>query len=124
MAKQVLTEKTLKKLAKRPAKSGKRYDTMDALVPGFGVRVTDKGHLTYIPAGRSPGSKSYTRREIGEVGACTLSPAREKARAWIEWIKAGKDPSAEMERAKREQARISRRTLSKAWLRPSSPNGW
>jgi hypothetical protein len=24
---------------------------MDALVPDFGVRVTDKGHLTYIPAG-------------------------------------------------------------------------
>ena len=111
MAKQVLTEKTLKKLAKRPAKSGKRYDTMDALVPGFGVRVTDKGHLTYIPAGRSPGSKSYTRREIGEVGACTLSAAREKARAWIEWIKAGKGPSAEMERAKREQARKQAHTF-------------
>jgi hypothetical protein len=96
--KRALTDKTIKKLRKRPAAAGQRYDVMDALVPGFGIRVSDKAHLTYILAGRFPGSKHYTRREIAEVGALELPDAREKARTWLEWIKAGKDPTAEQER--------------------------
>ena len=110
-AKRALTNKAIKKLAKRPAAPGKRYDVINALVPGFGVRVTDKAHLTFILAGRFPGSKSYTRREIGEVGALTLSSARDKARAWLEWSKAGINPAAEQERAKREQARKQTHTF-------------
>ena len=110
-AKRALTDKTIKKLAKHPAKPGKRYDVMDALVPGFGIRVSDRAHLTYFLGGRFPNSKHYTRREIAEVGALTLPDARRKARTWIEWIKAGKDPGAEQERVKREQARKQAHTF-------------
>jgi len=51
----VLTDKLLLKLAKRSAEKGKRYDVMDSIVPPFGIRVTDKGHLSYILAARFPG---------------------------------------------------------------------
>jgi hypothetical protein len=38
MSKRILNDKILKSL--KPAKSGDRYAIMDAIVPGFGVRVT------------------------------------------------------------------------------------
>jgi integrase len=107
----VLTDATIKKLARHPAKPGKRYAVMDALVPGFGVRVSDRAHLTYILAGRFPGSKHYTRREIGAVGELSLQAAREKARKWIELNKAGRDPRVEQEREKREEARKKAHTF-------------
>src|SRR5271163_1937800 len=86
----VLTDKLLLKLAKRSAEKGKRYDVMDSIVPPFGIRVTDKGHLSYILAARFPGSPHYTRKEIAAVGALTLANARDKARDWIELIRQGK----------------------------------
>jgi hypothetical protein len=33
--------------ALKPAKKGQRYQIMDALVPGFGVRVTETGNRTF-----------------------------------------------------------------------------
>ena len=60
-----------------------RQDFMDAVVPSFGVRVTNKGQRTYMLAGRFPGSAHYTRRELGKVGAMSLAEARAKARHWI-----------------------------------------
>jgi integrase len=81
-----------------------RQDFWDSIVPGFGVRVTDKGQRTYILAGRFPGSPDYTRRKIAEVGAMSLADARAKARRWIELIVQGKDPALEEARIKREQA--------------------
>lgn len=49
---------------------------MDRLVPGFGVRVTDKGVKTYIFQARFPGSaKNPARREIAKVDAITLEAA-------------------------------------------------
>src|SRR4051812_38232795 len=68
-----LTDRSLKAL--RPAEPGKRYDVMDAEAPGLGVRVTDKGHLSFIYAARFPGSANFTRREISHVR--TLDEARE-----------------------------------------------
>ena len=54
---------------------------MDAQEPGFGVRVTETGHKTWILRTRFPGSSSASRREIGNVTDMTLTDAREKARA-------------------------------------------
>jgi hypothetical protein len=48
----------------KPAPEGQRYQVMDAQVPGFGVRVTDTGHKTFILRTRYPGSANPTRREI------------------------------------------------------------
>jgi integrase len=105
--KKTLTERMLKALP--PAAKGKRYDVMDTLVPGFGVRVTDKGHTVgnrtlashaaFILVARYPGSPNPTRSSFGQVGAMDLADAREKARGWLELIKAGIDPRAAEKRA-------------------------
>ena len=56
------------------------------------MRVTDKGHKTYVLGARFPGSKHFKRREIGRVGAITLAKARDDARDWIAKIQRGEDP--------------------------------
>jgi integrase len=94
--KRVLTDKAVQAL--KPAPAEQRYNAHDALVPGLSVRVTDRGHKTFVLGARFPGSANYTVRELGEVGAITLAAARDKAREWIAQIKAGKDPR-EVERA-------------------------
>jgi integrase len=107
--------------ALKPASKGTRVDHMDAIVPGFGVRVTDragdKGRAasrTFILLARFPGATIDpktgaafpTRRALGEVGELTLDQAREKARAWLALIKQGIDPKqAEAERRAAEQRR-------------------
>jgi hypothetical protein len=96
MPKHNLTDRTLKAL--KPAKSEQRYEIMDKVVPGFGVRVTDKGRRTFILIARYPGSDNPTRRALGEYGELTLEDAREKARGWIKLISKGVDPADEDER--------------------------
>ena len=44
--KRALTDRGIKAL--KAAKPGQRYETMDAIVPGLGVRVTDKGTKTFV----------------------------------------------------------------------------
>jgi integrase len=95
--KRTLNDRTLKAL--KPAKSGQRYDVMDAAAPGFGVRVTDKGQKTYILLARYPGSSNPTRSALGTVGTMDLADARQKARDWLVRIKAGIDPRAEERRS-------------------------
>ena len=67
MPKTTLNDRSLK--AAKPAPEGKTYDKMDTLVPGFGVRVSDKGRKTFILVARYPGSSNPTRRGLGEYGA-------------------------------------------------------
>ena len=113
MAKQVLTDRTIKAL--RPAPKGKRIDHMDAVVPGFGIRVTDKARgdgraaqRTFVLVARFPGSTNPARRALGTYGELTLEQAREKARGWHALIGRGIDPAdaerrtAEAETAKRD----------------------
>src|SRR3954468_11830536 len=92
MAKAVLTDRGLKAL--KPAPAGKRYDLMDAVVPGLGVRVTDKGQRTFVLVARYPGAANPTRRAIGEYGMLTLDGARDKAREWLALIGRGVDPKS------------------------------
>jgi integrase len=115
MARRKLTDRFLKSL--RPAPEGKRYDVMDIEAPGLGVRVTDKGHLSFIFAGRFPGTKHYTRREIDHV--LTLAEAREAARQWRAVIRTGVDPvqarRREREQALRSQA-VTFKSVAEAWI--------
>lgn len=97
-----LTAKAIEAL--KPAPGGGRYDVADGIVPGFGVRVTDKGKKSYILTARFPGSSNPTRRTIADIGAMELSKARDVARAWLSQIAAGLDPQAERERARQEAA--------------------
>jgi integrase len=100
MAKTTLTDRKVQFLKAAP--KGKRYQVMDSLVPGFGVRVTDKGVKTYIFQARFPGSANPARREINEA---TLEKARDKAREWSGLIKQGVDPAQIAEKAEEEKAR-------------------
>jgi integrase len=109
MPKRTLNDRVVKTL--KPAEPGKRYDVMDALVPGFGVRVTDRGNRTFILVARFPGKTNPTRRAIGDVGVITLEGARNKARDWLQMIEGKKDPGIEEERAKRAELRKQEHTF-------------
>jgi integrase len=112
MAKTNLTDRLLKSL--KPADAGKRYEIMDAVVPGLGVRVTDKGQRTFVLVRRFPGRLQPARRALGSVGAIGLADAREKARHWLKLIEQGKDPSDEEQRIQRENQRQHANTFEVA----------
>ena len=108
--KKVLTDRTLKAL--KPAKPGQRYEVADAVVPGLAIRVTPTGQRTFVLIARYPGSSNPTRRAIGEYGAITLDQARAEARKWLDLLKRGKDPKAELERAKLAELRKQENTFA------------
>src|SRR5262249_15629384 len=65
------------------------------------VRVTDKGHCSFVLIARYPGRKNPARKAIADVGAISLAEARDKARAWLTQIKAGVDPKVAAARGRR-----------------------
>src|SRR5437879_1379576 len=67
MARVSLTDARIRAL--KPAPSNRRYEVLDAIVPGLIVRVTDTGKRTLMLKTRFPGSRHPTRRAIGEYGA-------------------------------------------------------
>ena len=75
------------------AAKGKRRIVWDALVPGLGVRVTDRGVKSFVLVVRYPGSPNPTPRSLGTYGAITLEAARTKARDWLALIGGGTDPA-------------------------------
>jgi integrase len=103
MGKRVLNDRMVKAL--KPAQVGKRYDVMDALVPGLGVRVTENGTMTFTLVTRYPGSANPARRALGAYGEITLEQARTKARDWLALIQRGVDPQAEVERQRLTEQR-------------------
>jgi len=103
MAKKALTDRALKAL--KAARKGHRYDVMDSVVPGFGVRVTDKGQRTFVLVARYPGSTNPTRRALADCGAITLEQARTKARTWLELLGKGTDPRLDDERQRQAALR-------------------
>lgn len=87
--------------SRKAAPSGQRHDYPDALVPGLALRVTDKGHKSFVLVARFPTHPSNpTRRAIGTYGAVTLDRARQRARDWLDLIRQGKDPKIEEARQK------------------------
>jgi integrase len=107
MVRTALTDRKIQSL--KAAETGKRYQVMDALVPGFGVRVTDRGVKTYIFQARFPGSANPARREINEA---TLEKAREKAREWSALVKRGVDPAQIKEQGRDQQAKFRANTFA------------
>lgn len=68
-----LTELTLRKLKPAP---GRQVTYIDKSLKGFGVRVTDQGHMSYV---LTLGA-NRRRVKLGEVGILKLADARNKAR--------------------------------------------
>jgi integrase len=100
LAKKPLTDRTIAAL--KPALPGKRRLVWDAIIPGLGVRVTDRGVRTFVLVKRYPGSRHPAIRSLGVVGAITLAQARDTAREWLDQIRKGVDPQAR-ETERREQ---------------------
>jgi Arm DNA-binding domain len=110
VAKRTLNDRILKTL--KPAKAGSRYEVMDSIVPGFGIRVTESGQKTFVLVARFPGSTNPTRRALGEYGALNLEKARQKARSWLEMLRRGIDPREEEERLRAAELRQRRNTFA------------
>jgi integrase len=108
--KRTLNDRLLKAL--KPAPAGKRYDIMDSIVPGLGIRVTDKGRRTFCLRCRYPGQPHANRRALGEYGAINLDTARTKARAWLELIKKGVDPQYQEARERDAALRAQELTVA------------
>ncbi len=92
LAKKPLTDRTIAGL--KPAPKGKRTLLWDAVVPGLGVRVTDREVRTFVLVKRFPGSPHPAIRSLGTVGAISLAEARDTAREWLAQIRKGIDPAA------------------------------
>jgi integrase len=108
VARQILTDRFINSRKKAP--TGKRNDYADAIVPGLALRVTDRGHKSFVLVTRYPLNPEHpTRRSIGDVGAITLEQARQKARGWIELIGRGIDPKID---ETRQRAAAQRRQLN------------
>ncbi len=112
MARKALTDRMIKAL--KSSAPGARAEHWDAIVPGLGIRVTDRGHKSFVVLARYPGHQNPTRRALGEYGAITLEEARGKARAWIELIQKGMDPAAAEEKQRQAELRNQGRTFALA----------
>jgi integrase len=98
--KKPLTDRSISHLPFAP--EGKRRIVWDALVPGLGVRVTDRGVKSFVLVVRYPSSPNPAPRSLGTYGAITLEAARIKAREWLTLIGNGIDPQQHLMQ-KREQ---------------------
>ena len=98
--KKPLTDRAIQHL--KSAEPGRRRIVWDALVPGLGLRVTDRGVKTFVLVTRYPGSPNPSPRSLGVYGAISLEAARAKAREWLALIGDGTDPAEHLIR-KREQ---------------------
>ena len=109
--KRALTDRFIKSCKAAP--SGKRSLYPDSIVPGMGLRVTDRGHKSFVLVARYPlQPKHPTPRAMGNYGSLTLDQARENARAWLEMIGKGIDPKVEEERQKAAAQRRQANTFS------------
>jgi integrase len=89
--KKPLTDRAIRSL---PATAeGKRQIVWDALIPGLGLRVTDRGLKSFVLVVRYPGSPNPSPRSLGVYGAISLEAARTKAREWLGLIANGTDPT-------------------------------
>lgn len=110
MSRTVLTEKYILSPRRVPAEG--RADFLDALVPGLALRVTAKGHRSFVLIARYPSRpKNPTRRALGDYGELTLEAARDKARAWLELIGKGIDPNIQAERERAANSRLQTNTF-------------
>src|SRR6185437_611350 len=103
-----LTTTKIDSLKKRSA----RYEVLDTVVSGFGVRVSESGTRTFILKTRYPGSDNPTRRALGAYPVLDLAEAREKATKWLKLIKRGVDPSEQEERQRLAEQRRRANTFA------------
>lgn len=84
----VLTEKAIERA--KPALSGQRYVLWDAVTPSLGLRVTARGHKSFILQRRVNGR--MLKLTLGEYPALALATAREQAQEALRHIVKGVNP--------------------------------
>jgi hypothetical protein len=73
-AKVKLTNRFVESRSAAPA--GKRDDYHDSLVPGLSLRVTDRGHKSFVLHARFPEApQTFTRRALGSYPGLSLDRA-------------------------------------------------
>src|SRR5216684_2069903 len=103
-----LTELTIRKL--KPPKASRR-EVYDRMVPGFGIRITDKGAKSFIYVFTSKARHKRVRLTIGRVGEISLETAREKARELRACVRSGQEPADQEAAHKAAQAHRFRDVL-------------
>ena len=78
-----------------PAAPGERYRIWETRLPGFALLVTESGHTSFVVVRRIGKGGNPVSRKIQKVG---LSEARKEAERFIDWMREGKDPTAELAR--------------------------
>jgi integrase len=104
--------------ALKSAAPGTRYTVYDALVPGFGVRVSDKRKRTFIMYRRLGTGGRPVRHTLGEYvagakeGEEGARSRRAKAREAFTALKSGRDPKDEERKHRQEEARRQNNTIT------------
>src|SRR3546814_3397617 len=95
------TEKiTTKRIeAIKPPAAG-RLELWDATLPGFGLRITDKGRKSWMVMYRIAGKQK--RLTLGHYPALSLADAREDAGKALGKVERGIDPAEEKAAAERQ----------------------
>lgn len=83
----------------KPPSAG-RVEYFDAMLPAFGLRVTERGHKSWIVFYRVGGRQR--RMTLGSYPALTLAEARKDARNALRRAAEGNDPATERVRRKAE----------------------
>ena len=110
VTRKTLTDRAIQAL--KPATSGKRYTVYDGLVPGFGIRVTDKGKRTFVVYRRMAGEHRPVRLALGAYPPTSLDDARKHARAALEDLTYGRHPKGREQQRLREDAQRRRDTFA------------
>ena len=116
---QAYTDRATPSCAPCSRRPGKRDEYWDTKVPGFGVRVTDRGAKSFVLYARFPPSRVPARRALGDASKMGLAAARQKAREWLDLIEQGMDPQARSRRSQQEAQRAQRTTfavVAEDWL--------
>jgi len=92
----VLTDRLLKSL--KPAPTGQRTVHWDAARPSFGVRITDRGVVSFFVMRRMYGNPRPIRVVLGRYPDISLATARKLATAAIGDLVAGVHPKAREQR--------------------------
>jgi integrase len=108
--------------AKPPVRG--RVEYWDAALPGFGLRVTDKGAKSWTVLFRARGQ--LRRMTLGKYPTLPLAAARDKAREVLREVEKGNDPAAAKAEERRREADLFQSVFEEFIDRHAKPNnrGW
>lgn len=112
MARIKLTDKRVE--AAEAAPEGQRVHLWDDTKRGLALRISDKGHKSWIVMKRPKGSAKVKRITLGAYPAVTLARARELAKPYLDELEEGTDPIAKREAEARAEERRAEGMVEKA----------